>query len=60
MKNHKAIVLISLIMSLGAILCAVLIGLGSMPNSVMVTLGIAVSWLIIGIVNWKKTGKKET
>lgn len=62
MKNHKAIVVISWIMSVAAILCAILISLGGtgMSKNVIVTLGIAVSWFIIGIINWKKGGKKQS
>jgi len=59
MKNNKAIVVISWIMSVGAILCAMLISVGGMSKNVIVTLGIAVGWLIIGIINWEKGGKKE-
>ncbi len=60
-KNNKAIVVISRIMSAAAILCAVLISLGGtgMSKNVIVTLGIAVGWFIIGIINWKKGGKTE-
>ncbi len=60
-KNNKAIVMISWIMSAAAILCAVLISLGGtgMSKNVIVTLGIAVGWFIIGIINWKKGGKTE-
>lgn len=60
-KNNKAMVVISWIMSVAAILCAVLISLGGtgMSKNVIVTLGIAVGWFIIGIINWKKGGKTE-
>ncbi len=30
-----------------------------MSENVIVTLGIAVGWFIIGIINWKKGEKKE-
>jgi len=59
MKNNKAMAVISWIISVVAILSAVLISLGGMSKNVIVTLGIAVYWLIIGIINWKKGGKKE-
>ncbi len=60
-KNNKAMVVISWIMSAAAILCAILISLGGtgMSKNVIVTLGIAVGWFIIGIINWKKGGKTE-
>jgi len=60
MKNHKAMVVISWIISVVAILAAVLISVGEgMSKMVIVNLGIAVGWLIIGIIHWKMSVKKE-
>lgn len=61
MKNNKTMAVISWIISVGYILTAVLIGVGEeiMPKTAKFNMGLAVVWIIIGIIYWKKNGKKE-
>ncbi len=47
MKNHKAMTVISWIMSVVFILSAGLISIGGMSKNVIVNLGLAAGWLII-------------
>lgn len=61
MKNNKTMAVISWIISVGYILTAVLIGVGEeiIPKTAKLNMGLAVVWIIIGIIYWKKNGKKE-
>ena len=59
MKNNKVMAVISWIISVVAILSAVLIGEGNMSKKVIFNLGIAAVWLIIGIIYWKKRWKER-
>lgn len=59
MKNNKAMAVISWIISVVAILSAALISLGGMSKNVIVNLGMAVGYFIIGIINWKKSRNEE-
>lgn len=61
MKNNKTMAVISWIISVGYILTAVLIGVGEeiIPKTAKFNMGLAVVWIIIGIIYWKKNGKKE-
>jgi len=59
MKNNKAMAVISWIISGVAILSAALISLGGMTKNVIVNLGMAVGYFIIGIINWKKSRNEE-
>lgn len=61
MKNNKTMAVISWIISVVYILTAVLIGVGEeiMPKTAKFNMGLAVVWIIIGIIYWKKNGKKE-
>lgn len=59
MKNYKVMVVISWIISLGFFFVAVSNIDGSISKIVIGQLGIALGWLIIGIIYWKKARKKE-
>lgn len=61
MKNNKTMAVISWIISVGYILTAVLTGVGEeiIPKTAKFNMGLAVVWIIIGIIYWKKNGKKE-
>lgn len=59
MKKDKVMVVISWIISLGFFLTAVSISDGSISKMVIVQLGLAVAWFIIGFIHWKKERKKE-
>lgn len=59
MKNNKAMAIISWIISLGFLLTAVSIGEGNISKMVIGHLVMAVCWLIIGIIYWNKSRKKN-
>lgn len=59
MKKNKAMAVISWIISVVAILSAVLISEGNMSKKVIFNLRIAAVWLIIGIIYWKKRWKER-
>jgi hypothetical protein len=54
MKNNKAMVLISWVISALALLTAVLISDGVISKNVIGMLVVAVVWFIIGIIYWKR------
>lgn len=59
MKNNKVVVVISWIISLGFLLVALSISDGGISKRVIVQLGLAACWVIMGFIYWKKARKKE-
>lgn len=60
MKNYKVMVVISWIVSLAFFFVAVSNIDGGISKMVIGQLGLALGWLIIGIIYWKKGKRKES
>ncbi len=59
MKNNKVVAVIYWIISLGWLLAVLPISDGGISKRVIVQLGLAVCWFIMGFIYWKKARKKE-